>query len=63
MSLIDLNCGYIPLVDCAPLVIAKELNFAADEGLNLHLLQQPSSPSLTEIPLVVQLDGSQGITS
>lgn len=42
MTLTDLNCGYIPLVDSAPLIIAKELNFAADEGLRLNLVRQPS---------------------
>jgi len=36
-----LNCGYVPLVDCAPLVIAKELGFAGEEGLTLNLMRQP----------------------
>jgi len=58
MSLIDLNCGYIPLVDCAPLVIAKELNFAADEGLNLHLLQQPSWSALRDMLVAGHLDAA-----
>ncbi|WP_375282108.1 ABC transporter substrate-binding protein, partial [Pseudooctadecabacter sp.] len=35
-----LNCGYLPLVDCAPLVIAKELGFAGEEGLDLNLVRR-----------------------
>jgi NitT/TauT family transport system ATP-binding protein len=35
-------CGFIPLVDCAPLVVARELGFASEEGLDLVLEAQPS---------------------
>ena len=38
MSDIVLNCGYVPLVDCAPLVIAKDLGFASEEGPALNLV-------------------------
>lgn len=48
MSLTPARCGYLPLVDCAPLVIAKELTFAAEEGLDLELLQQPSWSALRD---------------
>ncbi|MEM9063033.1 MAG: CmpA/NrtA family ABC transporter substrate-binding protein [Pseudomonadota bacterium] len=37
-----IDCGFIPLVDCAPLVVARELGFATEEGLDLHLHAQPS---------------------
>lgn len=37
-----LNCGFIALVDCAPLVVARELGFAAEEGIDLVLHRQPS---------------------
>ncbi len=37
-----LECGFIPLVDCAPLVVARELGFAAEEGLNLVLRREPT---------------------
>jgi len=30
-------CGFIPLVDSAPLVMAKEIGFASEEGVNLIL--------------------------
>lgn len=42
MSTLTLHCGFVPLVDCAPLVIANELGFAEEEGLNLDLAKQPS---------------------
>lgn len=34
-----LRLGYVPLIDAAPLVIAQELGFAADEGLALDLVR------------------------
>lgn len=48
MSLTPALCGYLPLIDCAPLIIAKELTFAAEEGLDLDLLQQPSWSALRD---------------
>lgn len=32
-----LALGYVPLTDAAPLIIAREIGFAAEEGLDLHL--------------------------
>lgn len=34
-----LRLGYVPLIDAAPLVIAHELGFAAEEGLQLDLIR------------------------
>lgn len=34
-----LRLGYLPLIDAAPLVVARELGFAAEEGLELELLR------------------------
>ena len=42
----DLRFGFIKLTDCAPIVIAKELGYFEEEGLNVagHLSQTgPSS--------------------
>lgn len=33
----DLRIGYVPLVDCAPLIVAKEFRFAEAEGLAIGL--------------------------
>lgn len=37
-----LRVGFIPLVDCAPLVVARDLGFAAAEGLALDLVRETS---------------------
>jgi NitT/TauT family transport system ATP-binding protein len=44
-----LNCGYVPLIDCAPLIIASELGFASEEGLTLNLIRQPSWSALRDM--------------
>jgi len=59
MSKTVLNCGYLPLVDCAPLVIAKELGFAAEEGLALNLMRQPSWSALRDMLALGHLDVAQ----
>lgn len=42
MSLSTLRLGYVPLTDAAPLIIAQELGFAAEEGLHLDLIRLQS---------------------
>lgn len=59
MSHTVLNCGYVPLVDCAPLVIAKELGFAAEEALALNLVRQPSWSALRDMLALGHLDAAQ----
>jgi NitT/TauT family transport system ATP-binding protein len=44
-----LTLGYIPLTDAAPLIAAKELGFAADEGLALALRPAPSWSALRDM--------------
>ncbi|WP_138470230.1 ABC transporter substrate-binding protein [Poseidonocella sp. HB161398] len=48
MSLIPLKCGFVPLVDCAPLAVAREMGFAAEEGIDLLLEKQPSWSALRD---------------
>ena len=48
MTLHELKCGFIPLVDAAPLVVAREMGFAEDEGLDLVLLREPSWSALRD---------------
>lgn len=50
------TCGYLPLVDSAPLIIAKELQFAEDEGLELSLVRQPSWSALRDMVSLGHLD-------
>ncbi|MDW3222022.1 MAG: CmpA/NrtA family ABC transporter substrate-binding protein [Paracoccaceae bacterium] len=49
MNTTRIHCGYLPLVDCAPLIIAKELSFAAQEGIDLTLAKQPSWSALRDM--------------
>ncbi len=58
MSVTVLNCGYVPLVDCAPLVIASELGFAAEEGIALNLVRQPSWSALRDMLALGHLDAA-----
>lgn len=48
MSVLKVECGFMPLVDSAPLVIAKEMGFAAEEGLTLNLHKEPTWSSLRD---------------
>lgn len=41
-SLERLRVGFIPLVDCAPLIVARDLGFAEAEGLALDLVREAS---------------------
>ena len=42
MSLATLRLGYVPLIDASPLIVARELGFAAEEGLALDLIRLQS---------------------
>jgi nitrate/nitrite transport system substrate-binding protein len=54
----ELKLGFIKLTDCAPLVIAKELGFFADEGLNVTLEAQANWKILLDRVLGGELDGA-----
>ncbi|MEM8654924.1 MAG: CmpA/NrtA family ABC transporter substrate-binding protein [Pseudomonadota bacterium] len=58
MSVTPLNCGYVPLVDSAPLIVAQELGFAGDEGLTLNLLRQQSWAALRDLLALGHLDAA-----
>ena len=49
MSAVVLSAGFIPLVDAAPLIVAQEMGFAAEEGLALDLVRAPSWSSLRDM--------------
>ena len=44
-----LSVGYVPLVDAAPLMIAKVFGFAEEEGLDLHLARAASWSMLRDM--------------
>ncbi|MEM7710591.1 MAG: CmpA/NrtA family ABC transporter substrate-binding protein [Pseudomonadota bacterium] len=42
MSRTAIRLGFLPLTDCAPLAVAREMGFAAEEGVDLDLTRAPS---------------------
>lgn len=42
MKLDRVTCGFVPLTDSAVLIAAAELGFAAEEGIDLALVREPS---------------------
>ncbi|MFQ3225263.1 MAG: ABC-type nitrate/sulfonate/bicarbonate transport system substrate-binding protein [Lentimonas sp.] len=53
-----LNIGYVPMTDCAPLIIAQELGFFKDTGLDLNLSREAGWASVRERMIHQELDGS-----
>lgn len=58
MSLHPLRAGFIPLVDAAPLIVARELGFAEEEGLALHLERAPSWSALRDRLVFGQIEAA-----
>ncbi len=54
----ELKLGFIKLTDCVPLVIAKELGFFEEEGLNVTLEAQANWKILLDRVLSGELDGA-----
>jgi len=51
--------GFLPLTDCAPLVIARERGFFRQEGLDVTLSREPSWANVRDKLAVGELDGAQ----
>jgi nitrate/nitrite transport system substrate-binding protein len=54
----DLKFGFIKLTDCAPLIIAKELNYFEDEGLYVTIEAQSNWKILLDRVISGELDGA-----
>lgn len=54
-----LKLGFIPLTDCAPLVIAEEKGFFATHGLNVELSRESSWANIRDKVSTGILDGAQ----
>ena len=54
----QVKCGFLPLIDAAPLIIARELLFAQDEGIDLQLIKQPSWSALRDLLALGQIDAA-----
>jgi ABC-type nitrate/sulfonate/bicarbonate transport system substrate-binding protein len=57
-GLADLTLGFVPLTDCAPLVVAKAQGFFAEEGLEVALSREASWATIRDKVLVGALDGA-----
>ncbi|HYD67819.1 CmpA/NrtA family ABC transporter substrate-binding protein [Azospirillum sp.] len=53
-----LTLGFVPLTDCAPLVVAKEKGFFRREGLDVTLSREPSWANIRDKVAVGLLDGA-----
>ncbi len=58
MRTVRISAGYIPLVDAAPFIVAHEMGFAAEEGIELDLKAAPSWSSLRDMLSFGQVDAA-----
>ncbi|WP_375570996.1 CmpA/NrtA family ABC transporter substrate-binding protein [Ahrensia marina] len=58
MTLRSLHAGFIPLVDAAPLIVAREMGFAEKHGIELHLRRSNSWASLRDRLSVGDVDAA-----
>ncbi len=55
----ELQLGFVPLTDCAPLVIAKEKGLFAKQGLQVELSRESSWSNIRDKVCAGMLDGAQ----
>lgn len=58
MKAVTLSVGFIPLIDAAPLIVAQEMGYAAEEGISLALSRAPSWSSLRDRLSVGQIEAA-----
>lgn len=56
---VELQVGFVPLVDCATLVVAAEQGFARAEGLELRLVREASWANIRDRVIVGQFAAAQ----
>jgi len=59
MNIRPLTCGFVPLVDAAPLIVAREMGFAGEEGLDLTLRRERSWSALRDKLALGQIAATQ----
>lgn len=59
MTRMALRLGFVPLLDAAPLIVAREMGFAEAQGLDLTLRPAPSWASLRDMALWGQVEAAQ----
>lgn len=58
MNSLEVTAGFISLVEAAPLIIAKELGFAGEEGFVLSLRRAPSWSTLRDMLVIGQIEAA-----
>lgn len=58
MRMDTVTAGFVALVDSAPLIIAREMGFAAEEQLNLELVRAPSWATLRDMLALGQIEAA-----
>ncbi len=58
MKRIPIDAGFIPLVDAAPLIVAYEMGFAGEEGIDLRLRKAPSWSTLRDMLVFGQIQAA-----
>lgn len=56
MAMFDIDAGFMPLTDSAILVVAKELGFAEEHDIALHLVRESSWANIRDRMAVEQLE-------
>ncbi|ARE40365.1 Nitrate ABC transporter, nitrate-binding protein [Rhodovulum sp. P5] len=56
--MVDLQVGFIPLVDAAPLIVAREIGFDEEVGLRLSLRSAPSWATLRDMLVMGQVEAA-----
>ena len=57
------NIGFIALTDCASIVMAKELGYFSERGLNVNVIKQASWPATRDALLNGQIDAAHCLSS
>ncbi|MGP6088588.1 CmpA/NrtA family ABC transporter substrate-binding protein [Antarctobacter jejuensis] len=58
MKTVTLPVAYVPLVDAAPLIVAHEMGFAREEGIDLDLVAAPSWSSVRDMLAFGRVDAA-----
>lgn len=58
MNTTPIALGYIPLVDAAPLIVAREIGFAEQEGLSFELRAAPSWSTLRDLVALGRIEAA-----
>ena len=58
---VPIKIGFVPLIDCAPLVLAKELGYFEERGLQVQLVREPGWASVRDKIAYGELDAAHAL--